>query len=159
MAPFNCDSDPNKKEINAWTLDGDPEYWESVTRRSSFSDINRSALTTSKNSSNTSGYAREFRRYLRNEKRRLNAVHFHSQLQNQNSITRFISWTWQHKFNRILDDWLTLAMLGVSMAFLSVGVDKGIALCSSGKFRGTHFHTLLSSFKNFLKFSSTVAIS
>ncbi|KAG4075781.1 hypothetical protein HA402_003607 [Bradysia odoriphaga] len=129
MAPFTCNKDAKENKLNAWNLDRNHDYWEPVTRKSSFSDINQLTLRTARNSLSTSGYAREFHRYLKHEKRRLQTIDRHRQFQYQNSITRSICWVWKHKFNQILDDWLTLAMLGICMAFLSVGVDKGITLC------------------------------
>lgn len=132
MAPYNCDNDAEGNESRAWSFDENLDCWQPVFRKSSFSDINQMSLRTAKDTPSRA-YAKEFRRYLRAEKRKLQNINC-QQFRSQNSITQLISWIWYHRFNHVLDDWLCLALLGIIMAFLSVGVDKGITLCSNGKF-------------------------
>lgn len=130
MPPFNYDENV-EQNMNSWYFDEDHGYWEPVTRKSSFSDINQLALRNARNSSNTTGYVEEFQNYLKDEKKRMKAAERQRRYQSRRSIP-FLSWIWCHIFKRIRDDWLCLALLGIIMALLSVGVDKGIELCSSG---------------------------
>lgn len=133
MPPFNSDENSKQNEnTSTWHMDEKKECWKLVNRKSSFSDINHYALRNARNSSKTLGYVKEFRKYLRNEKKRIQSVERQKRLQNRKFFP-FVSWIWFHTFRRIKDDWLCLGLLGICMAFLSVGVDKGIELCSSGK--------------------------
>lgn len=132
MPPFNYDENMKPTEDTSWYLNENKGYWQPVNRKSSFSDINL-ALRNAANSSNTSEYVKEFRRHLNNEKKRMKTVERQRLLENR-KIFLILSWTWSHTFKHIRDDWLCLALLGFFMALLSVGVDKGIELCSSGKY-------------------------
>lgn len=133
MSPLSCDEDTKEIENTNWYKDDNKSYWQPVSRKSSFSDINQLALRDARNTSTTSGYVKEFRRYLRNEKMRIKTVERQRRYQNR-IFMPFLSWIWCQTFERIRDDWLCLALLGIFMALLSVGVDKGIVLCSNGKF-------------------------
>lgn len=133
MPPFNYDENMKLNQNTSWYLDESQGYWQPVNRKSSFSDINQHALRNARNSATTSGYVKEFRRYLMNEKNRIKTVERQRRYR-IGKVFPFLSWFWCHTFERIRDDWLCLALLGIFMALLSVGVDKGIELCSSGKF-------------------------
>lgn len=125
MSPFNYDENMKHND------DDNHGYWEPVNRKSSFSDINLVALSNARNSSNTVGYVKEFQSHLKNEKKRITTA---ENQRHKRMVVPFLSRIWCKTFNRISDDWLCLALLGIFMALLSVGVDKGIELCSSGKF-------------------------
>lgn len=130
MPPFNYGETTKRTEQTGDNLDED--YWHLVYRKSSYSDINHEALRIASNSPHTTSYVKEFRRHLKNEKDRQTAIERQERLKNRKSF-RFLALVWCHTIERIRDDWLCLALLGISMALLSVGVDKGIELCSSGK--------------------------
>lgn len=70
---------------------------------------------------------------MKNEKKRLANLERRKRYWNPNIAISILLWIRRHTFERIKEDWLCLALLGIFMALLSVGVDKGIELCSSGK--------------------------
>lgn len=132
MSPLHCEENIKQSENCYWYSDEKRGHWTPVIRRSSFSDINQIVLSIARNSRNSGGYPKEFQRYMRNEKKRLARLERQG-CWNENVIISILLWIWRHTFERIREDWLCLALLGIFMALLSVGVDKGIELCSNGK--------------------------
>lgn len=106
-------------------------YWQPVIRKSSFTDINQVTLRNARNFAHTLGYVKEFRQHLNNEKEKINSIERWKKFQKRKSfriMSRILGIVSKH----IKDDWLCLALLGIFMALLSVGVDKGIELCARG---------------------------
>lgn len=47
-------------------------------------------------------------------------------------LLAFLAFVWQQTGARLGEDWVFLALLGVIMAFISYGVDRGISICNNG---------------------------
>jgi len=49
------------------------------------------------------------------------------------SCSKVIKWVWRHTFAKIGEDWVFLAILGITMAIVSFGIDFGIEKCISSR--------------------------
>lgn len=49
-------------------------------------------------------------------------------------VARLLLWLWKNSFARLGEDWVYLALLGIIMALLSYVMDKGISMCTNGKY-------------------------
>lgn len=133
MSPPNYEVNVKQDDGRCWCFDEKQGQWKLLERQSSFSELNRLALRGTENVVNANDYTNKFRRYVKNETKKLRDLERQRRSRNKTVLLQILSLIWRYTFARLGEDWICLALLGIFMAVLSVGVDEGVEWCYTGK--------------------------